>query len=211
MPTLRQQVEENVVVWLLGVLLTGFLAGIGTLKAIHEFAGLETVPKSDRKAYEEKLTASSAKIDVLQKELAKTASATTKPVAVPLPATSEQRTPRPFLEPTKKAVTASAEVPPKLLDLRVRISYHPPYSAQASQLRKMLRDQSALVDSFYLWQLNENGGVPAVYYSQSSQHPATKSAAAMLASEVTKITGIKTYARPSAHEGDITLHITKEW
>ncbi len=41
----RERIEDNLVVWLLGTLLTGFLAGVGAYKAILETAQLEVVPR----------------------------------------------------------------------------------------------------------------------------------------------------------------------
>ena len=47
MPSLKERVENNVVVWLLGMLLAGFLAGIGTYKGILEIANLTVVAKPE--------------------------------------------------------------------------------------------------------------------------------------------------------------------
>ena len=44
--TFKEKVEKNLTIWLLGVLLTGFLSGIATYKAILEIAQLETISKS---------------------------------------------------------------------------------------------------------------------------------------------------------------------
>lgn len=41
--TIKEKVETNVVIWLLGVLLAGFFAGIGTYKGIIEIANLKVV------------------------------------------------------------------------------------------------------------------------------------------------------------------------
>ena len=41
--SLRERIENNITVWLLGTLLTGFLAGIGAYKAIIEIAQLKTI------------------------------------------------------------------------------------------------------------------------------------------------------------------------
>lgn len=40
-PSIRERVEQNVAVWLLGTLLTGFLGGVGAYSAVQEWAGLE--------------------------------------------------------------------------------------------------------------------------------------------------------------------------
>jgi hypothetical protein len=47
--SLKDRIENNVTVWLLGSLLTGFLAGIGTYKAILEIAHLKVVSASEYK------------------------------------------------------------------------------------------------------------------------------------------------------------------
>ena len=44
--TLRERIEDNPVVWLLGSLLAGFLAGIGAYQAILEIAHLKVVPEA---------------------------------------------------------------------------------------------------------------------------------------------------------------------
>lgn len=48
--SLRKRIEDNVVVWLLGTLLTGFLAGITCYRAILEIAHLEVVPATSVEA-----------------------------------------------------------------------------------------------------------------------------------------------------------------
>ena len=43
MSTIREKIENNLIVWLLGALLMGFLSGIGTYKAALEIMKLETI------------------------------------------------------------------------------------------------------------------------------------------------------------------------
>jgi hypothetical protein len=43
---LKDTIENNPVIWTLGMLLAGFLAGIGAYKAVLEMADLQSVPKS---------------------------------------------------------------------------------------------------------------------------------------------------------------------
>src|SRR4029453_15078973 len=38
--SIKNRVEQNVTVWLLGTLLTGFLSGIGVYRAVQDMAGL---------------------------------------------------------------------------------------------------------------------------------------------------------------------------
>ena len=45
--TIKERIEANAVLWLLGCLLTGFLSGISAYRAVQEMAGLEPVSKSD--------------------------------------------------------------------------------------------------------------------------------------------------------------------
>jgi hypothetical protein len=45
MTGIKEKVENNVVVWMLGTLLAGFLAGIGTYEGALEIMNLETVSK----------------------------------------------------------------------------------------------------------------------------------------------------------------------
>lgn len=43
--TLRQKVEDNLALWVLGFLFTGFMAGVGSYRAILHFAQLDTVAR----------------------------------------------------------------------------------------------------------------------------------------------------------------------
>ncbi len=43
--TFKEKVENNVIIWLLGTLLVGFLSGIATYKGILEIAGQTTISK----------------------------------------------------------------------------------------------------------------------------------------------------------------------
>lgn len=43
MPNIKEQIESNIVVWMLGTLLTGFMAGIGTYKGALEIMDLTTI------------------------------------------------------------------------------------------------------------------------------------------------------------------------
>jgi hypothetical protein len=52
MTNIREKIENNVVVWMLGTLLTGFLAGIGTYKGALEIMNLETIGKERLKQLE---------------------------------------------------------------------------------------------------------------------------------------------------------------
>ncbi len=47
---LKEKIENNLTIWILGVLLTGFLAGLGTYKGILKIANLEVVSKSKTKS-----------------------------------------------------------------------------------------------------------------------------------------------------------------
>lgn len=57
MPNIKEQIENNIVVWMLGTLLTGFIAGIGTYKGALEIMDLATINK-DRLSVLEKQTTS---------------------------------------------------------------------------------------------------------------------------------------------------------
>jgi hypothetical protein len=45
--SIKEKIEENVAIWLLGTLLTGFLAGIGVYRAVQDMAGLKIVSAAD--------------------------------------------------------------------------------------------------------------------------------------------------------------------
>ena len=50
--TLKEQIENNLIIFFLGTLLTGFLAGMGVYKGILTIAELETINKKDKSEYE---------------------------------------------------------------------------------------------------------------------------------------------------------------
>ena len=50
--SLKERVEQNVVVWFLGAIVTGFLAGIGTYEAVLRIAKLEVMSQNQRQRYE---------------------------------------------------------------------------------------------------------------------------------------------------------------
>jgi len=53
---LKKQIENNVVIWLLGAVVTAFLAGIGTYEGILRIAKLEVVDRDRQQRYEMLLT-----------------------------------------------------------------------------------------------------------------------------------------------------------
>lgn len=64
--TLKERIEDQPVIWLLGALFTGFLVGIGTYQGIMEIASLETSPAGTRaslNATQEKLGAAIKKLE----------------------------------------------------------------------------------------------------------------------------------------------------
>jgi len=69
--TLKERVEENIVLWLLGSLLTGFLSGIATYRTVQEIGGLEPISKTEYTALERKANDSEARTTELQNELSK--------------------------------------------------------------------------------------------------------------------------------------------
>jgi len=46
--SLRDTIENNPVIWTLGILLAGFVAGIAAYKGILQAAGMEPIPKTTR-------------------------------------------------------------------------------------------------------------------------------------------------------------------
>lgn len=66
--SIKEKIEENVIVWLLGTLLAGFGSGIATYKAVIEIAGLRVVPSSEApdklKGEMEKLKVANSEISV---------------------------------------------------------------------------------------------------------------------------------------------------
>jgi hypothetical protein len=66
---LRTRVEENVTIWLLGTLLTGFLAGIGVYRAIQDMAGLKIMSAAELKASSEQLAEMAQKKDAAEKRV----------------------------------------------------------------------------------------------------------------------------------------------
>jgi hypothetical protein len=70
--TLKERVEENVTVWLLGSLLSGFLAGIATFRTVQEIGGLEPISKSEYQELQRKVSDEGAHVEKLQSQLEKT-------------------------------------------------------------------------------------------------------------------------------------------
>jgi prophage DNA circulation protein len=66
--TIRDTIEQNVVVWLLATLLTGFLSGIGTYQAVLKIAGIETIGE----AAKSNCVKSSDALDTARRDLADT-------------------------------------------------------------------------------------------------------------------------------------------
>jgi hypothetical protein len=64
--SLREKIEDNLTIWLLTMLVTGFVAGIATYKAILEIAQLEVVPKA--KAEQLRASQSPTPRDILKPE-----------------------------------------------------------------------------------------------------------------------------------------------
>ena len=44
---IKEKIERNVTVWLLGTLLTGFLSGIGVYRGIQDMAGLSVESEAE--------------------------------------------------------------------------------------------------------------------------------------------------------------------
>jgi len=56
---LNKLIQKNLVIWFLGTLLTGFLAGVGTYNAILEIANLTTISRDSK----ERLLSSEAALE----------------------------------------------------------------------------------------------------------------------------------------------------
>lgn len=61
MTGIKEKIENNIVVWMLGTLLTGFMAGIGTYEGALKIMDLETINKDRLKALEALTIRSSVK------------------------------------------------------------------------------------------------------------------------------------------------------
>ncbi len=62
MSGIKEKIENNIVVWMLGTLLTGFLAGIGTYEGALKIMRLETVSKDRLKQLEASSNTSSGSV-----------------------------------------------------------------------------------------------------------------------------------------------------
>ena len=60
--SLKRRIEENVTVWLLSTLLTGFLAGVGVYRAVQDMAGLKIMSASEIEDSKRQLVALEAKV-----------------------------------------------------------------------------------------------------------------------------------------------------
>ena len=68
--SIKQRIEQNVTLWLLSTLLTGFLAGIGAYHAVQEMAGLRLVSVADLEHSKRQLAELEQKMVVSEKRAA---------------------------------------------------------------------------------------------------------------------------------------------
>ena len=61
MTKIKEKIENNIAVWMLGTLLTGFMAGIGTYEGALKIMNLETINKDHRKELEASTNTASVK------------------------------------------------------------------------------------------------------------------------------------------------------
>ena len=67
---IRDKIEQNVTIWLLSTLLTGFLAGIGVYRAIQDMAGLKILSAADLEGSKQKLAELSQKLETAENHAA---------------------------------------------------------------------------------------------------------------------------------------------
>jgi len=65
--SIKKRIEQNVTVWLLSTLLTGFLAGIGVYRAVQDMAGLKIVSVAEMEDSKRQLAQLEQKVAVAEK------------------------------------------------------------------------------------------------------------------------------------------------
>jgi len=171
--TFKERVEANAVLWLLGCLLTGFLAGISTYRAVQEMAGLEPVSKADYDDLQTRANQAETQVKLLQAQLDQPKSdARPHPTASISPGTGTATHPQLRgvsirIWYPKASAAQAAEIADKLerLGMAVKLSPHEQkvdqslnsvyyfkngYSGPAAQVAAVLRDygfQSTRFDS----------------------------------------------------------------
>lgn len=161
--TFKERVEANAIFWLLGCLLTGFLAGISTYRAVQEMAGLEPVSKADYNDLQTRANQAETLAKSLQAQLGQP-----KSDAIPHPTASIPGETGPATHPQlqgvsiriwypKASATKAAEIADKLEKLGMAVKLSPReqkvdqsldsvyyfksgYSGPATQVAAVLRD-----------------------------------------------------------------------
>lgn len=135
--TLKERVEENVVLWLLGSLFTGFLSGIAAFRSIQEIGDLQPIPRSEYNSLKEKALQSDSLVTGLQQKLNATETQISK---LQEQVASERTTP-------KQAATSN---PPRvkrddLTGSQIRLIYRDSSTSRALEIKKKLESYGAHV------------------------------------------------------------------
>jgi len=77
--SIKESIEQNVTIWLLGTLLTGFLSGIGVYRAVQDMAGLKMVSAADLENSKRQLAELEQKVVTSEKRAATAAAQTRRP------------------------------------------------------------------------------------------------------------------------------------
>ena len=135
--TFKERVEENVAIWLLGSLPTGFLSGIAAYKSLQEIAGLETVPKTEHDLIDQKINELQTHADQLQRLLDAKSNQPIDRVNVSKPST--QHTSNPSIK------KSSPNLAPQLKGMNVLIYFPNVGAAKAVEVKQRLEGYGAKV------------------------------------------------------------------
>lgn len=125
MPSIKERIEQNLVVWLLTTLLTGFGAGMGAYRTIQEIGGLTPVSKS-------RYVDLQKKVETLEAEL--TASNADSTAAV-------------YADGTSGGSVDGSDLA-ALNNIRVHIVHLPSQAAAAARLAGEIEDKGAITSTF---------------------------------------------------------------
>lgn len=207
--TLKERVEDNVAIWLLGSLLTGFLSGIAAYKAVGEMAGRESISREELHNLQHRAAAletSEQKTNECETRAVQLQQSLDKRKCLSVPSIdSEPISPQTHSAPKIRAAGSPSPVPlfPELSGIRVLIYFTPDAASKAYEVQTQLKKYGATVttktQSYYP---NKNDLYTTVYYGKVDDFPA-----ATACTRLFRVYGFSETSLLTLGESDLMLHI----
>jgi hypothetical protein len=150
---IKEKIEQNVTLWLLGTLLTGFLSGVGAYRAVQDMAGLKPVSTADLYAASVQRAELEAKLQASQSRAA-SAAAQLRQAYWAVPGTRVaivyvERDAQAAVGIKERLGQAGAQVTLRALELRDgqragKVYYEPGARDAAMQIRALVSDITSL-------------------------------------------------------------------